>query len=210
MNRQKLYDVSVSIRPKMPTWPGDPGFERSIVHAIAEGASSDVSTLRMGSHTGTHVDAPAHFLPGGATVDQLALDVLVGPTTVFELSVENEITGADLEPLNLEECERALFKTRNSRLWERDEFTTDFVYFTSEAARLLVEKGVRLVGIDYLSVAEYKHGTDVHRIFLQHGVVIVEGLDLSKIEAGAYQVMCLPLKVLGAEGAPARVLLAKS
>ncbi|MHB8841707.1 MAG: cyclase family protein [Candidatus Aquicultor sp.] len=209
MNRRKLYDVTVPIRSNMPTWPGDPGFERSIVHAIAEGASSDVSMLRMGSHTGTHVDAPAHFLPGGATVDQLALDVLVGPAAVFELTIENEITQADLEALDFEGCERALFKTRNSRLWERDEFTTDFVYFTPDAARLLVEKGVRLVGIDYLSVAEYKHGTDVHRILLQHGVVIVEGLDLSKIEAGAYQVMCLPLKVLGAEGAPARVLLAK-
>ncbi len=209
MSRGKLYDVTVAIRPNMPIWPGDPGFERSIVHAIAEGASSDVSMLRMGSHTGTHVDAPAHFLPGGATVDRLALDVLVGPAIVFELAIENEITQTDIEALDFEGCERALFKTRNSRLWESDEFSADFVYFTPDAVRLLVEKGVRLVGIDYLSVAEYKHGTEVHRILLQHGVVIVEGLDLSKIEAGAYQVMCLPLKVLGAEGAPARVLLAK-
>lgn len=209
MSHKKLYDITVPIRSKMPIWPGDPGFERSIVHSIAEGASSDVSMIRMGSHTGTHVDAPAHFLQGGATVDRLPLDVLLGRATVFELDLKSEITRADLEPLNLRGCERALFKTRNSLLWESDEFIIDFVYFTPDAARYLVDEGVRLVGIDYLSVAEYKHGTGVHRIFLQHGVVIIEGLDLLTVKAGTYELMCLPLKVLGAEGAPARVLLAE-
>jgi arylformamidase len=191
----------------MPTWPGDPGFERSLHHSIAGGASSDVSVITMGSHTGTHIDAPAHFLPGAPSVDELPLDVLVGEAVVFELDVEDRITRADLEELELAGNTRVLFKTRNSSLWERDEFTPDFVYLASEAAEYLVNAGVKLTGIDYLSVGRYDGGGRVHRTLLEHGVVVVEGLNLSKVEPGNYEILCLPLKILGADGAPARVLL---
>lgn len=206
-SEKRIYDISVSIRPAMPTWPGDPGFNRTLVHSIEGGASSDVSEIRMGSHTGTHVDAPAHFISGGATIDKLPLDILVGEAAVFELDVQGQIIQADLEFLDITGEVLVLFKTRNSSLWKRDEFTDDFVSFSPEAARYLVDQGIKLVGIDYLSVGEYQKGTEVHRVFLENGVVVVEGLDLSNVKAGRYEMMCLPLKILDAEGSPARVLL---
>ncbi|MDI6816904.1 MAG: cyclase family protein [Actinomycetota bacterium] len=205
----KLYDVSIDIHEAMPTWPGDPGFERTLLHSISGGASSDVSVIKMGSHTGTHVDAPAHFLEGAPTVDQLPLDVLVGEAAVFGLDVETAITPAELGALGLEGVSRVLFKTRNSALWQKKGFAEDFVYFTPDAAAYLVEAGVRLVGIDYLSVGEYHKGTEVHHAFLKSGIVIVEGLNLSGVEPGRYEMMCLPLKIIGADGAPARVLLGR-
>jgi len=205
--KKRIYDVSVSIRQAMPTWPGDPGFGRTLVHSIEGGASSDVSEIRMGSHTGTHVDAPAHFISNGATVDKLPLDILVGEAAVFELDVQSRIIQTDLELLGIAGEVRVLFKTRNSALWKRDEFTDDFVSFSPEAARYLVEQGVKLVGIDYLSVGEYSKGVEVHHAFLENGVVVVEGLNLSSVKAGRYEMMCLPLKILDAEGSPARVLL---
>lgn len=207
MKNRKIYDVTVTIRSPMPTWPGDPAFDRALTHSIAGGDSADVSAIRMGSHTGTHIDAPSHFLAGAPTVDELPIDVLVGEAMVFELGVEAQITRADLEVLNLDRCERILFKTRNSTLWKSDDFTPDFVYIAADAAKYLVDRGVKLVGIDYLSVGEYKSGAQVHRILLEHGVVIVEGLDLSMVKPDVYELMCLPLKIKGADGAPARVVL---
>ncbi|MBS3908146.1 MAG: cyclase family protein [Actinobacteria bacterium] len=204
-----IYDISVGIHESMPTWPGDPGFERAPVHSISEGASSDVSVIRMGSHTGTHVDAPAHFLQGAPTVEQLPLDVLVGEAVVIEVKSEQSITPQELKAAGIVGETRVLCKTRNSALWESPEFTADFVYFTPEAAEYLAESGVRLVGIDYLSVGAYHQGIGVHRAFLKSGIVIVEGLDLSGVEVGRYEIMCLPLKIIGADGAPARVLLGR-
>lgn len=207
MENRKIYDVTATIRSPMPTWPGDPAFERVLTHSIAGGDSADVSVIRMGSHTGTHIDAPSHFLAGAPTVDELPIDVLVGKAAVFEFGVETQITRADLEVLNLDGRERVLFKTRNSSLWKSDDFTPDFVYIATDAAEYLVDRGVKLVGIDYLSIGEYKSGAQVHRILLENGAVIVEGLDLSMVEPGVYELICLPLKIQDADGAPARVLL---
>lgn len=204
-----IYDISVGIHESMPTWPGDPGFERTLAHAISEGASSDVSVIRMGSHTGTHVDAPAHFLQGAPTIEQLPLDVLVGEVMVVEIESEKSITAQELEAAGVAGETRVLCKTRNSALWETPEFTTDFVYFTPDAAEYLAGVGVRLVGIDYLSVGEYHQGVGVHQAFLKSGIVIVEGLNLSGVEPGRYEIMCLPLKIIGADGAPAQVLLGR-
>lgn len=207
MKDRKIYDVTVTIRSSMPTWPGDPVFERTLIYSITKGDSADVSIMRMGSHTGTHIDAPSHFISGAPTVEEIPIEVLVGKAQVFELGVETQITRADLDLFDLNGCERILFKTRNSSLWKSDEFTPGFVHIATDAAECLVGRGVRLVGMDYLSVGEYKSGMHVHQILLEAGVVIVEGLDLSAVEPGVYELICLPLKIQGADGAPARVLL---
>ena len=190
----QIIDVSVPVRPGMITYPGDPEVHLERVSSIADGDVVNLSRLDLGVHSGTHVDAPLHFLAGGAAVETLPLDVLVGPCVVVEgLDAAAVPAGA----------ERVLFKTPNSRLWEREEFSEDFVALDAEAARALVAAGVRLVGIDYLSIGD----EEAHRILLGAGVVVVEGLDLREVEPGEYRLVCAPLKLVGAEGAPARVLL---
>lgn len=205
--QQKMYDVSVGLRPSMPVWPDNPGFEISPYQTLEEGADANVSVMKLGSHVGTHVDAPAHFIKGAPSVDTLPLDILIGEAFVFELQVQSSISLADLEVLDLRGRKRILFKTRNSMLWSKEEFTPDYVSFEIEAAEFLVRKGVKLVGIDYLSVGSYEDGVDVHHAFLESGIVVIEGLDLSSVSQGPYEIVCLPLKVIGADGAPARVVL---
>lgn len=207
MKQRNIYDITVTMQPSMPIWPGDPGFERTLYRSIAGGDSADVSIIKMGSHTGTHIDAPAHFLLGAPTVDELPLDVLVGEAGVFALEADDRIMSADLEKLKLDGYSRILLKTRNSSLWSGEGFTPDFVSLDPSAAEYLAEAGVKLAGIDYLSVGAYDDGVQVHRILLEHGMVVVEGLNLSEVMPGKYELMCLPLKILGADGAPARVLL---
>jgi arylformamidase len=190
----QIIDVSVPVRPGMITYPGDPEVRLERVSSIAAGDVVNLSRLDLGVHSGTHVDAPLHFLDGGASVETLPLDVLVGPCVVVE----------GLDPAAVPAgAERVLFKTPNGRLWERDEFSEDFVALDAEAARALVAAGVRLVGIDYLSIGD----EEAHRILLGAGIVAVEGLDLREAEPGDYRLVCAPLKLVGAEGAPARVLL---
>lgn len=207
---KKIHDVTIAMYEGMPIWPGNPEFEHTLFKSMKEGASSDISVVKMGTHTGTHVDAPAHFISGASTVDELPLDILVGEAIVFELDVEEKIKRSDLEAIDFSNYIRVLFKTKNSTLWDKNEFVPNFVFFEADAARYLVEKGIKLVGIDYLSVGEYKKGSEVHRILLGSGIIAVEGLDLSGIEPRSYDLMCLPLKVLGAEGAPARVFLGEA
>jgi arylformamidase len=190
----QIIDVSVPVRPGMITYPGDPEVRLERVSSIADGDVVNLSRLDLGVHSGTHVDAPLHFLEGGAAVETLPLDVLVGPCVVVEgLSIAAVPAGA----------ERVLFKTPNSRLWEREQFSEDFVALDGEAAQALVERGVRLVGIDYLSIGD----EEAHHVLLGAGVVAVEGLDVREVEPGKYGLVCAPLKLVGAEGAPARVLL---
>ena len=190
----RIIDVSVPVRPGMITYPGDPEVRLERVSSIADGDGVNLSRLDLGVHSGTHVDAPLHFLDGGRSVETLPLDVLVGPCVVVD----------GLDPTAVPAgAERVLFKTPNSRLWERDEFSEDFVGLDGEAARALVAGGLRLVGIDYLSIGD----EEAHRILLGAGVVAVEGLDLREAEPGEYRLICAPLKLEGAEGAPARVLL---
>jgi len=203
-----VIDISLPIESGMIVYEGDPDVTIGPHALMARGAAADVSLISMGSHTGTHVDAPAHFLPGGATVDQLRWDDLVGPALVVSVAEDRLIGREGLERLALDGHTRVLFKTRNSSLWSRRRFSRDYVALALDAAEYLVERGVRLVGIDYLSIeAWHSPGHPVHRRLLGAGVVILEGLDLSLAEPGLFELSCLPLPVRGIDGAPCRAIL---
>ena len=205
----KVYDISLTLRPHMPVYPGESTPSLEPTSDMGRGASYNVSRLTISTHTGTHIDAPRHFLADGASVDQIPVDVLVGPAHVLEMTVEQEITAADLEAAAIPPgTERILFKTRNSRLLDDVDFRRDFVYLTLDAARWLVERGVRLVAIDYLSVEAMDADPNiVHQTLLRAGVVIVEGVDLRRVAPGPYLLACLPLKLEGADGSPVRAVL---
>ncbi|GAB4504513.1 MAG: cyclase family protein [Anaerolineales bacterium] len=207
----RIYDISLPVSSNVPVWPGDPAVRLEQVEAIDQGAAANVTYISASAHTGTHVDAPHHFLNDGRTVEQLPLEVLIGPCYVIQLpdGVE-DITARALEGMSLPAgVTRLLFGTRNSRWWARGDMTfhEDFVAITADGAHWLVEHGIRLTGIDYLSIAPYTDATPTHEILLRAGVVILEGLDLSTVPRGFYELYCLPLKILGAEGAPARAIL---
>jgi len=204
------YDISLTISPSLPTWPGDPPIVLERVEKIEDGSNANVSRLDMGVHTGTHVDAPYHFLPDGKSVEQLNLSLLTGRAYVLHLPEADLITAAALEAAQIPpRTRRVLFKTRNSGYWTRQErdFQTGFVGISPDGAAYLIKRGVKLVGVDYLSVAPYKQSRPTHEIFLSAGVVIVEGLDLSRVSQGRYTLFCLPLKLAGSDGAPARAIL---
>lgn len=207
----KTYDISLPISPHLPVWPGDPAIVLEQVESMDQGADANVSHLSAGVHVGTHVDAPHHFLNDGRTVDELPLDVLTGPCYVTQLPDGIEaITAEALDGLSLpSDATRILFGTSNSRLWSGGvtEFREDFVAVMEDGASWLVEHGIQLVGVDYLSVAPYGDSVPTHRILLQAGVVVVEGLELSAVPRGFYDLYCLPLKLLGSDGAPARAIL---
>lgn len=203
-----VIDISLPIHPGMIVYEGDPGVDITPRLEIARGDTANVSLLSLGSHTGTHVDAPAHFIEGGATVEALPLDVLIGPALVAEVGCERLIGRRDLEPLPLGGHSRLLLKTLNSSLWSRGPFSRDFVALGEDGARYLVERGLRLVGMDYLSIeAFHSPGHPVHRHLLGAGMVIVEGLDLAYVAPGVYELVCLPLPVRGIDGAPCRAVL---
>jgi arylformamidase len=204
----KIYDVSVPLSSDVPTFPGDPRFDMRFVHRIADGEPYNVAAIQMGVHAGTHVDAPYHFLADGATVDQLPLEILMGKARVVELGVMQKIERADLDAFDLRDDIRLLLRTRMSGQLKHPEFQQDFVYLTPDAATYLVQAGIKLVGIDYLSVERFG-STDfaAHHALLSAGVVIIEGLDLSEVEPGEYDMTCLPLRIAGADGSPARVVL---
>jgi arylformamidase len=208
---ERIIDVSLGIGPDLLTWPGDPGAEVVPSARLARGDQANVSELRLGSHTGTHVDPPAHFIDGGATIDAVPLEALMGPAVVADLRGAEVIDPAELDALDLPAgTDRLLCRTRNSELWSRGriEFPDDYVAVTLEGAGWLVERGLRLVGVDFLSVErDGPPGFPVHRTLLGGGVVVVEGLDLSAVAPGLYTLVCAPLKVLGGDGAPARALL---
>ncbi len=204
----KLYDVTVPLSPEVPTYPGDPPFEIRPTQRLADGGAFNATRISLGTHLGTHVDAPSHFLAGGATVDELPLEILMGKTRVVEVSARDRIDRADLEALDLRDDIRVLLKTRMSGQMHRPAVQEDHVYLTVDAANYLAQAGLKLVGIDYLSLDRF--GTvdyPSHHALLEAGVVVVEGLDLSEVEPGEYEMTCLPLRIVGAEGAPARVIL---
>jgi arylformamidase len=204
-----IYDVSVPLRLGMPTYAGEPGPELQYLKQIARGDSANVTALSLGSHTGTHVDAPHHFLDGRSTVEEMPLESLVGTAQVVELTEQRHITAADLEAAGIPAASRRLLlKTPNSAFWDHDDFHTDFVGLTGDAALWLVDHGFFLIGIDYLSIEQFRSPThEVHKTLLEAGVIILEGLDLRHVPPGAYTLVCAPLKVVGADGAPARVFL---
>ena len=203
------FDISVPISNSLVTYAGDPPIHLELWHAMAQGAIADVRTLSMGVHTGTHIDAPAHFIPGGKTIDELDLETCHGQVQVLDLTdVAGElIDRASLELKLTADVDRVILKTRNSSLWSQSAFDPRFVALSPDAAELLVERRIRLVGVDYLSVAPSSDPVSVHRVLLGAGVVILEGLDLSIVPAGAYILACLPLRLQGAEAAPARAIL---
>jgi arylformamidase len=206
----RTYDISLTISPQLPTWPGDPSIVLERVEKIENGSNSNVSRLDMGVHAGTHVDAPYHFLPDGKTVELLNLNMLTGRAYVLHLPDVDVITAAVLDAAQIPpRTRRVLFKTRNSGYWKdlSAGFRTDFVGLTADGAEYLIKRGVKLVGVDYLSVAPYHHSRPTHEILLSAGVVILEGLDLSQVSQGRYTLYCLPLKLAGSDGAPARAIL---
>ena len=205
----KVYDISVPLRPDMPTYEGEPGPRLEFRKLLSKGDSSTVSVLSLGSHTGTHVDAPSHFIDGAHGVEELPLDALVGPAYVAEFSGNTHITATDLESMAIPaDCQRLLFKTRNSAFWVDPEFHTDFIALAPDAARKLTERDLRLVGIDYLSIERFRaRPHEVHETLLAGGVVVLEGADLRSVSGGSYFLVCAPLNVVGAEGAPARAFL---
>ncbi len=204
----RIYDVTVPLSASIPTFPGDPPFQMDFTHRIDDGQPYNVARLTMGAHAGTHVDAPYHFLADGATVDQLPLEMLLGKARVVEVAAREKIERADLEALDLRDDLRILLKTRMSGQMRTPQFQEDFVYLTPDAAVYLVQAGIKLVGIDYLSVEQFgSHDFPAHHALLGAGVVIIEGLDLSQVEAGDYEMVCLPLRIAGADGSPARVVL---
>ena len=196
----EIFDVSVPIRPGMITYPGDPQVHMERVVSIEHGDVANLSRLDFGVHSGTHVDAPLHFIDQSAGADALPLDVFLGPCEVVDATGADSEIGPEAVP---EGVARVLFKTRNSDLWGRTDFDESFVRIGVPAAQRLVERGVRLVGVDYLSVGE----PEIHRTLLGAGIAAIEGLDLRGIEPGSYRLACLPLRIVDSDGAPARAVL---
>jgi len=207
----KLIDVSVALDTSLPTYPGNTPFSLEAVKPIASGDSSNVSTIHLSVHAGTHVDAPRHFFDSGIGVDALPLEMLCGRTRVIEVTSRKAIAAEDLAAAHLSEDVRVLIKTHNSRLWGTAEFQKDFVGVTESGAKYLVEHGIKVVGVDYLSVEVFKTpGAPAHHTLLGAGTIVIEGLNLIDVEPAVYDMICLPLRVVGADGAPARVVLRKS
>jgi len=208
MTQKKVYDVSMTIEKDMISWPGDGPVIVDRVRSMEDGERLNLSRLDLGAHTGTHIDAPVHFLKGAGGVDTLPLEVLMGPAFVIHISGVRAIGISHLQRANVPPgTARLLIRTDNGKLLQQPEFSRDFSFITPEGAGYLIDSGIRLVGIDYLSVAEFGHGEAVHRALLSEGIVIVEGLSLGDVPPGAYRMTALPLKIKGCDGAPARVVL---
>ncbi len=207
----QIYDVSVPLSATTPTYPGDPGIEIKPWLTLADGDVANVSLINFGLHSGTHVDAPAHFIADGSRVESLPLESLIGEAEVVE--VANDVRAIDesfVASNHFRGSQRILFKTRNSAFWNNSGFREDYTYIEPGAAKRLVEWGIKLVGIDYLSVEQFQSPKfETHHALLSAGVVILEGLDLRAVPAGIYELICLPLKIAGGsgDGAPARVVL---
>jgi arylformamidase len=207
-----VYDVSLPITDQLPIWPGDPPPRVERISRMEDGADCNVSQIAMCVHLGTHVDAPYHFLGRGAdTIDQLAFNNLIGRAYVLQLGEEVDlISAAVLEKAQIPpRTRRLLFKTRNSRLWQQGdfEFKENFVAISPDGAQYLVDRDLRVVGVDYLSVAPFMSMIDTHQILLTAGMIVIEGLNLADVSPGRYSLYCLPLNIVGADGAPARVIL---
>ncbi len=201
-------DVSVPIRVGMPIYPGDPEFRIRRVADLAAGDHATVSEVCMGVHTGTHIDAPGHFIAGAAGISTIPAEATVGPARVLGISAEFSITAEELQACGVAAGERILLKTRNSALWADNAFHEDFVHLTTDAAEYLASLPLRCLGVDYLSVGGFhRNGTPVHRALLGAGIWLIEGLDLSAVEPGDHDLVCLPLRFEDAEASPARALL---
>lgn len=202
-------DVSVPIQPGMPHWPDSPPVRVQRAQSIARGDAANVSMLQMSAHTGTHMDAPAHFLRHGRGMESWPITGTVGAARIIEIRGTRAVTVDELRSHRIRRGERILLKTRNSaRPWFKEDFRQSYVYVSKDGAVYLAERGIRCVGIDYLSVAGFgKDAVTTHQTLLKAGIWIVEGLYLSKVDAGRYDLVCLPLDIVGADGAPARAIV---
>lgn len=203
----KYYDISLNLSSETVSWVTSPPFELVERKRMSRGDRNNSSALNMSAHAGTHVDAPFHFVPDGASIESLPLEIFIGPALVHAVDADRYITREHVEAIDLKGETRVLFKTRNSQLLHRPAYDPDFVAFSVEAAQALVARGVKLVGLDYLSVAHAEEQVPVHRAFLDYGVVLLEGVDLSEIQPGRYELICFPLRLRGLDGAPCRAVL---
>lgn len=206
---QGPIDISLRLRSNMPTWPGGRGYRRDLTRSMARGDAVTESAIEMGVHCGTHVEAPLHFLDAGASMNDVDVDVLVGPALVVHLPDAHSIGYAELESaVGSRRVDRLLLRTRNSDRWESAvSFDPAYVALTRDGAEWIAERGTRLIGVDYLSVQRYGDDPETHRVLMRSNVIILEGLDLSRATAGEYRLTCLPLSLDGAEAAPARAIL---
>ena len=203
----QYYDITLNLSAETVRWVGSSPFELIERRRTARGDQNNSSALSMSVHAGTHIDAPFHFVPDGATIDALPLERFMGPALVYKVDTAHVITAAHVNAIPLHDETRVLFKTRNSRLLQQSAFEPEFVAFSVEAAQALVARGVKLVGLDYLSVAHHDEQVPVHRAFLDHGMVLLEGVDLSQVAPGRYELICFPLRLRGVDGAPCRAVL---
>ena len=210
----KIFDISLPINPRMAVWPGDPPVKLQQLSAIAHGANANVSQIEMSVHTGTHIDAPNHFIDSGKTIDELPLEKLIGQVLVMEIDHKVDIiTESVLEKHPdgdlLKTAKKVLFKTRNSSLWKvhPTEFQSDYVGINKSGASYLAKMTLDLIGMDYLSVTSFTDTVEPHQILLAKGIIMLEGIDLSGVSGGLYQLYCLPLNIEGCDGAPARAIL---
>jgi arylformamidase len=205
-----IYDVSVPITTTMPVWPSDPPVKLTPTSHPSRDKSHTVRVTRieMGSHTGTHIDAPWHMVEGGRRLNQIPLETLIGPAVVVEIPGVKSLKRSDVEKFSFNGIERVLFKTDNSRHWNDEKFYEQFVSLEPEAAEFLVERGIKVVGIDYLSIDEFKSESHpTHFVLLKRNVVIIEGLNLSRVSPGTYHMTALPLNLQDVDGSPTRVIL---
>jgi arylformamidase len=202
-------DISVPLRTGMVHWPDNPPVSIERMLDIERGDVANVSKLSMGAHTGTHMDAPLHFFRTGRGLDTMPLTATIGRARVIEIRDPESIKPEELHPHRIQRGERVLFKTRNSaRCWQTDDFVEDFVYISQEAARYLAAKQVQTIGVDYLSVGGFfKDGVETHHALLEAGIWIIEGLNLANVAPAIYELVCLPLKIQGSDGAPSRAIL---
>lgn len=204
----KLYDATLPMEEGMVTFPGDPVFQVTPISSLHKGDAFDLSRLALGTHQGTHVDSPKHYLECGAGADALPLDALVGPGVVLDMRGRARIDREALEQVSPGRHKRVFLKTDSGLLLRERTFREDYVHLTETGAAFLIEQGVTLVGIDYLSIERYGNpGAPVHRALLQAGIVIVEGACLVEVPPGTYEVLCLPLRIKDADGSPARLIL---
>lgn len=208
MKNNEWIDISVTIKSKMVRWPSDPLVQIRRTKDMDKGDNNNVSLISMGSHTGTHMDAPRHFFAKGKSLDKMPLSVTVGPARVLAIKNAQCITAQELRRSRIKRGERIIFKTRNSSFWKTNVFQEEFVYISLEAAKYLSQVGISVVGADYLSVGGYqKDGAKTHKTILGRGIWIIEGLNLFGVKPGNYDLICLPLKILDSDGAPARAII---